>query len=127
MVGRSRTPNMKPFEDEILYHSYVKVSTNVIVGKNQPGAKFWSTIKNDYNSHSDIVIKRDGRSLQTRFSTISTSIMVYASKIAHSYASTHGSGTNELDWVNIAYCIFIWSCWMYNSFAILIWDFFFLK
>ena len=96
---------MKSFEDELLCYSYVKVSTNAIVGNSQPGAKFWSTIENDYNSHSDIVIKRGGGSLHTHFSTIYASVMVYASKIAHNYASTHGSDTNKLDWVNNAYCI----------------------
>ena len=97
MAGRSSTPNMKPFEDEILCHSYVKVSTNAVVGNSQPGTKFWSTIENDYNSHSDIVIKRVGGSLQTHFSTISSVVMVYTSKIAQCYGSSHGSGTNELD------------------------------
>ena len=91
---------------KILCYSYVKVSTNAIVGNSQPGAKFWRTIENDYNGHSDIVIKCGGGSFQTRFSTISALVMVYASKIAHNCGSSHGSGTNELDWVNIAYCIF---------------------
>lgn len=107
MAGKSRTPNMKPYEDEILCHSYVKVTTNAVVGNSQPGVKFWSTIENDYNSHSNIVIKRAGGSLQTRFSTISAAVMVYASKISHSYGSSHGSGTNELDWVNNAYYVFL--------------------
>ena len=98
---------MKPFEDEILCHSYVTVSTNAIVGNSQPGAKFWSTIENNYNSHSDILIKRGGGSLQTRFSTISAAVMVYASKIAHCYGSSHGSGTNELDWVNFKHNILL--------------------
>ena len=76
MAGRNRNANMKPFEDEILCQSYVKVTTNAVVGNSQPGAKFWSTIENDYNGHADIVIKRGGGSLQTYFSTISALVMV---------------------------------------------------
>ena len=76
------------------------MSTNAVVGNSKPGAKFWSTIENDYNGHADIVIKRGGGSLQTRFSTISASVMFCTSKITHCYGSSHGSGTNELDWVN---------------------------
>ena len=96
-----RQQNMRPFEDDILCHIYVAVSTNPIIGNSQPGSTFWNTIASQYNEHPNITVQRGGGSLQSRFSTISQQVMLYASKIVQisNNLSLRGSGTNENDWV----------------------------
>ena len=98
-MSRIRGASITLFEDEALCRAYVQVSVDSINSGNQTAETVWEYVSEIYHQQLGIVIARTQSSLQSPYQTISSSVILFITKLSHAMKH-HIRGTNEVDWVN---------------------------
>ncbi|KAK3221840.1 hypothetical protein Dsin_008865 [Dipteronia sinensis] len=100
-MATKRTSSYTDAEDTHLYHIYLDVSQNPIIGIYQSKDMFWARVESDYNNNKpDFITElRNKRSLQCRMQTILTVIERFRGCLRQ-IETLKPSGTSEADIMN---------------------------
>ena len=68
--NHKRSKNFSDHEDEVLVSSWLNISLDPVVGKDQKGGRYWSRIYEYFHEHKTCSSKRSINSLMHRWETI---------------------------------------------------------
>jgi len=112
--NHKRSKNFSDHEDEVLVSSWLNISLDPVVGKDQKGGRYWSRIYEYFHEHKTCSSKRTINSLMHRWETIQKCVNKFCGCLTRIELRRQSGTTMQdkvlthfLTWICFVYFIFI--------------------